>query len=198
MTDASTAAGYNAITKYKVEYRVSGSGAAGWAVFGETADGDTVTTSVTGLTTLTDYDFRVSAYNAFGYGPANNDASVVSTRTQGVPAAPAKPTLTQASGSQDIVVHFTAPSDDGDSAIDSYVIQVLGEDGTTYVDMSSDCTETIDGTATQCTVTMAEIKTAMNTGTAPVAGDQIYFRIIAHNTHGNGSASAVNVDTIVI
>ena len=198
MTDASTAAGYNAITKYKVEYRVTGSGSAGWAVSGETADGDTVSYSVTGLTTLTNYDFRVSAYNAFGYGPANNDASVVSTRTQGVPFAPAKPTLTQASGSQNIVVNFAAPTDNGGAAIDTYKIEVRGQDGTTYVDMTSDCTETINSAATACTVTMTEIKTAMNTGTAPSAGDQIKFRITAHNTHGYGSASAVNVDTIVI
>jgi hypothetical protein len=93
MTDATSATGFAAINKYKVEWRLTGSGTSGWTNSLETADGDTVTLQITGLTTLTEYDFRVSAQNIFGYGPANNDAAALSATTQGVPSAPAKPTI---------------------------------------------------------------------------------------------------------
>lgn len=56
------------ITDYLIEYSVTGSGS--WSTFSHTAD-ITGLMTVTGLTDNTSYDFRVSAVNSVGTGPAS-------------------------------------------------------------------------------------------------------------------------------
>lgn len=75
LTWTAPADGGSAITDYIVEFRT---GTAAFAVF---ADGTSTTTSatVTGLTASTTYDFRVSAVNAVGTGPASAIYTVATT-----------------------------------------------------------------------------------------------------------------------
>jgi len=58
-----------------------------------TVDGATITQDFAGLDTLTEYEFRLSAFNAFAYGPTTPDGSEVSAKTYGIPATMTKPTL---------------------------------------------------------------------------------------------------------
>lgn len=88
----------------------------------------------------------------------------MSAVTFGVPSAPGQPTLTQASGSTEVVATWTAPTSSNGAALDSYSVEVLKKDGTTYAVIDADCTEyvttKIPSSALTCTVTMTEIITA--------------------------------------
>lgn len=59
---AASFAGGSAITGYNVYYRITGSGSL-WTLFGNTAG---TSSTVTGLTTGTNYDFIVNAVNSYG------------------------------------------------------------------------------------------------------------------------------------
>ena len=86
-----------AITDYVVEYKLSTGGV--WAVFPD-GSSDSTTAIVTGLSNDTSYDFRVSAANPIGQGPAS---SVVS----GTPGSPAQVIIT---GFSDLTVPSIAAS----------------------------------------------------------------------------------------
>ncbi len=69
-----------AITDYVIEYKLSSLGV--WSVFGD-GTSDLTTATVTGLSNDTAYDFRVSAVNPVGQGPASSYVS-------GMPGSPAQ------------------------------------------------------------------------------------------------------------
>ncbi len=71
--------GGSPITDYLVEYRLSSGGV--WATFSDGVSTNS-TTTVTGLTNDTSYDFRVSAINAIGQGSPSTEV----TATPGAPA----------------------------------------------------------------------------------------------------------------
>ncbi len=68
-----------AVTDYIIEYQLSSGGV--WSVYPDGVSTDTFA-SLTGLTNDTSYDFRVSAVNGVGQGPASTEVSA----TPGVPA----------------------------------------------------------------------------------------------------------------
>lgn len=73
-----------AVTDYVIEYKLSSSGV--WAVFPD-GTSDMTTGTVTGLSNDTSYDFRVSAMNPVGQGPASASVS-------GTPGSPAQVLIT--------------------------------------------------------------------------------------------------------
>jgi hypothetical protein len=73
--------------------------------------------TVIGLTNGVDYSFTVTATNAFGTSVASA-ASTLVTPQQGAPNAPTG--ITAIAGNTQATVSFTAPSNDGGSAITSY------------------------------------------------------------------------------
>lgn len=107
--------GGSAITDYLVEYKLS-SEPTTWTTFADgTSTGTTAT--VTGLTNDLSYDFRVKAINAFGTSSASN----IATKTPGAPTVPDAPTIgTAIAGNTEAIVAFSAPADNGGSAITSY------------------------------------------------------------------------------
>ncbi len=107
--------GGSAITDYLVEYKLS-SEPTTWTTFADgTSTGTTAT--VTGLTNDLSYDFRVKAVNAFGTSSASN----IATKTPGAPTVPDAPTIgTATAGNTEAIVTFSAPADNGGSAITSY------------------------------------------------------------------------------
>lgn len=109
--------GFSAITMYTVEYKLSTDTT--WN-FGGNSTSTPVT--ISGLTSLSTYSFRVKATNVFGTGPTTLTANVVSATLYGVPSSPGQPTITQTSGSTSIVATWSAPSSSNGASITAYSI----------------------------------------------------------------------------
>jgi hypothetical protein len=129
--------GGSAITDYIIEYKLSAD--TSYTTFRDHVTGKTGGT-VTGLASGLSYDFKVSAINGIGTGPASNVASATPS-TATAPDAPTSLSATAISTS-DINLIWTAPADDGGSPITGYMIHRNGvmivddtaSTGTTYSD----------------------------------------------------------------
>src|SRR5207247_1918784 len=84
--------------------------------------------SDTGLAPTITYTYRVSAINAVGTSASSNTASA---RTLVAPSPPIGLTATTASSSQ-IDLSWTAPADNGGSAITGYMIERSANGGSTW------------------------------------------------------------------
>ena len=161
--------GGSPITDYIIEQA-----AAGGSVWTVLTDGVSTTTSylVTGLTNGTGYQFRVSAHNAVGDGPATTP---VTATPRTVPTAPR--TLTASftgCGSGQVRLSWLPPLSNGGSAITDYVIQ-RSTNGT------SDWVTIADGINTSTTYRVSGLHNA----------SRYYFRVLAVNVVGVGPASNV-------
>ena len=168
--------GGSAITGYRIE--VSPNGASSWT--NRVADtGTTATTySHTGLSAGTTRHYRVSAINSVGTGAASNvDDATTDDAATTVPGAPTSLTAT-ASGTTTIDLSWTAPGDNGGSAISGYRIEV-SPNGT------SSWTNRVADTGTTAT-------TYSHTGLS--AGTTRYYRVSAINSVGTGAASSTDID----
>ena len=119
------------ITDYDVQYRActlatdlacSNTSTATWGAWtdrtGETASDTATTATISGLTKATAYQVRVRAANAIGEGGWSASTTGIPAV---VPAAPAGPTLTVKH--QSLGVSWSAPADDGGSAVTDYDVQ---------------------------------------------------------------------------
>jgi len=143
--------------------------------FAAFSDGTSTATSatVTGLTNNVSYDFRVSAVNSVGTGPASSTATATP-----IPATePDAPTsLTATSGDTQVSLSWTAPSDGG-VAISDYIIEFrTGSDS--FAAFS-------DGTSTATSATVTGL-------TNNVSYD---FRVSAVNSVGTGPVSSTATAT---
>ncbi len=159
--DAPMATGGSGVTGYVIEYRASTQTA--WTVANDGFTG--VSYAVTPLTNGTLYQFRVSAKNEAGTGPAS--AVVAATPATG-PDAPMG--LTPAIGDGSVTLTWTAPASDGGAAISDYVIEYK---------VSNDSTWTVvnDGVRT---IPSASITSLINS----TAYD---FRVAAKNSVGTSA-----------
>ena len=152
-----------AITGYQIEVSDTGS----WSELATT----TVTTYThTNLAAGTTQVYRVRAINSVGNSDASNTASAT-TDALAAPDAPTGLTIT-ASGPSTLVLSWTAPLDDGGSAITGYRID-------TSPDGQSDWTVLVTTSTPSTTYTATNL-------TPPV-----YFRVIALNAMGQGTPSEV-------
>ena len=166
--------GGSAITGYTIE--VSPNGTSSWTDRVANTGTTTTTYSHTGLSAGTTRHYRVSAINSVGNGAASNvDDATTDDAATTVPGAPTSLTAT-ASGSTRINLSWTAPADNGGSAITGYTIEV-SPNGT------SSWTDRVANTGTTTT-------TYSHTGLS--AGTTRHYRVSAINSVGNGAAS--NVD----
>ena len=166
--------GGSAITGYRIE--VSPNGASSWT--NRVADtGTTATTySHTGLDAGTTRHYRVSAINSVGTGAASNvDDATTDDAAPTEPGAPTSLTAT-ASGTTTIDLSWTAPGDNGGSAITGYRIEVSPNGASSWTNRVAD-------TGTTAT-------TYSHTGLD--AGTTRHYRVSAINSVGTGAAS--NVD----
>lgn len=159
-----------AVTDYVVQY--SSNNGSSWTTF---SDGVSTTTSatVTGLTNGTSYVFKVAAVNLAGTGTytANSSALIPAT----VPNAPTGVTGTL--GNTSVSLTWTAPADNGGSALTDYLTQ-YSSDGTTW-------TAFPDGSVSA---------TASSTVTGLTNYATYYFRVAAVNAIGTGAySSAISV-----
>ena len=151
---APASSGGSAITSYTVR---SASGVVA------TVNGDTLSTTVTGLTNGTSYAFTVTATNAAGNSPASAPSNAVVPAT--VPGAPTAVTAT--AGNATATVSWTAPASNGGNAITSYTVLA-----------SSGATVTVNGATTSTTLS------GLTNGTAYT------FTVTATNNVGTGASSA--------
>ncbi|WP_353951237.1 peroxidase family protein [Knoellia sp. S7-12] len=132
--------------------------------------GTATSTTVTGLTNGTAYNFRIRAVTAVGLGavsaPSNTITPIAPTN---LPTAPGTPVATV--GNLSAGLTWTAPTNDGGSPITGYQVRV--STGTTLVRLVN-----LTGTATSTTVTGLTNGTAYN------------FRIRAVTAVGLGAVSA--------
>ncbi len=150
------------ITGYQIE--VSNAGA--WP---ELATTRATTYTHTNLAAGTTQVYRVRAINSVGNSDASNTASAT-TDALATPDAPTELTIT-ASGPSTLVLSWTAPLDDGGSAITGY-----------RIDTSSDG---------QSDWTVLVASTPSTTYTVTNLPPPVYFRVIALNAIGQGTPSEV-------
>ncbi len=117
--------------------------------------------------------YRVSAINSVGTGPASNIAHA--TTDAPAPTTPTAPRELKAvaSGSSQIKLSWTAPSDDGGAALTGYRIDVSANAGTFWDDLVTNT----EGTATNYDHTELAPSTTR------------HYRVSAINSVGTGSAS---------
>lgn len=147
------------ITSYSVQYTPSGGST-------QTVTGISGTsTTLTGLTANTLYTVAVAAVNAAGVGPYSSTATATPYTTPGAPTS-----LIATAGSSAISLSWTAPSNNGGSAITSYAVQYTPSGG------SVQTVTGISGTST------------MLTGLTP---QTLYtVSVVAVNAAGTGSYSS--------
>tara|TARA_B100001123_G_scaffold433771_2_gene559140 strand:+ start:37957 stop:40077 length:2121 start_codon:yes stop_codon:yes gene_type:complete len=171
---APTDTGGSAITDYTVEYS-SDSGTT-WSTF---ADGTSTTASarVTGLTNGTAYVFRVTTVNAQGSGSATSASSAVTPVT-----TPTAATLVAGTaGDTQVALTWTAPTDNGGSAVTDYTVEYSSDSGTTWTTFA-------DGTST----------TASATVTGLTNGTSYTFRVSPVNAQGTGTASTASAAVVPV
>ncbi|NDG03692.1 MAG: fibronectin type III domain-containing protein, partial [Synechococcaceae bacterium WBB_34_004] len=152
---------------YVVQF--SSNGGATWNTF---ADGVSTATNatITGLANGTAYVFRVAAVNSVGTGSyATTPGSVTPATTPGAPTS-----LMAAAGNALVVLAWTAPADNGGSAITDYAVQFSSNSGATWTTFA-------DGTSTATTATV----TGLTNGTSYA------FRVAAVNSAGVGAYSTL-------
>ena len=163
--------GGTAVTGYRIEVSPDGSTWANLVV-----DSRTITTSYshTGLVAGSTRHYRVSAINAEGSGPASNVASATTEApTVKRPDAPSGLTATANSQTQ-IDLVWSAPSEDGGTAVTGYWIEV-SPNGSAWADLVVD----------------SRTATTSYSHTRLMAGSTRHYRVSAINAEGSGPASNV-------
>lgn len=164
--------GGTAITGYKIESNVD---SAGWTTLvADTGNTDTDYTD-TSLSAGESVIYRISAINSVGLGAASTASDPVVTFT--VPDAPVLDTVVATSDTE-IDLDWTAPVDDGGSAVTGYKIE-------SNVDGGGWTTLVADTGTTATTYTDNSLS----------AGEQVDYRISAINSVGASAASNVLGDT---
>lgn len=120
-----TRVGDSAISDYRIEY--STDGGTTWVVY---EDGVSTSTSITltNLLQLTEYEFRVTAINNDGSGPA----SEVSSATTGL-GVPGQVQLTDVLSSSNGIRAFWVAPEQGGAPITDYIVQYSPDGGQTWV-----------------------------------------------------------------
>ena len=161
------------ITGYRIE--VSPNGTSSWNDLVANT-GSTTTYSHTGLDAGDTRHYRVSAINSVGTGAASNvDDATTDAAAPTVPGAPTGLTAT-ASGTTTIDLSWTAPGDNGGSAITGYRIEVSPNGASSWTNRVAD-------TGTTAT-------TYSHTGLD--AGTTRHYRVSAINSVGTGAASSTD------
>ena len=155
------------ISDYGVQYSSDGTT---WTTFTDSVS-STASCTVTGLTNGTAYTFRVAAVNAAGTGTYSVvSASVTPFTTPDVPTAVAGVT-----GNTQVVVSWTAPADNGGSAIIQYQVSYAPQGTDSY--------------GTWSTATATQSSSATFTVTGLTNGTSYKFKVAATNAAGDGSYS---------
>src|SRR5437867_6143423 len=166
--------GGSAMTGYKIERSTDGGST--WSTLVANTGSTATSYSDTVLTHTTTYTYRVSSINAVGTSSPSNTASATTLAV--APASPTGLTATAASSSQ-IGLTWTAPADNGGSAITGYKIERSTNSGTNW-------TTLVANTGSTAT-------TYSDTGLAH--GTTYTYRVSAINSIGTSSSSSITSAT---
>src|SRR2546430_6988032 len=169
--------GGSAITGYKIER--SADGGATWSTVVANTGSSATAYSDIGLAHTTAYTYRVSAINSAGTGSPSATASATTLAV--APSPPTGLTATAASSSSQINLSWTAPADNGGSAITGYMIERSTDGGSTW----SVLVANTGSTAT----------TYSNVGLSP--NTSYTYRMSTINSVGTGSPSTTASATTV-
>ncbi|MEK6616010.1 MAG: fibronectin type III domain-containing protein, partial [Bacteroidota bacterium] len=153
--------GGSAIIGYKIE-RESPIGG-GWSTIVANTGSTEKSYGNTGLTPSTQYNYRVSAINSIGTGPASAPANTYTLTASTVPSQPLN--LSGTLDGTNYAISWDVPSSDGGSAITDYVIE--------YSQDASSWSTYNDG-----------VGTATNAVLTGLVGESYYFRVSAVNVVG--------------
>ncbi|GHU64862.1 hypothetical protein AGMMS49983_11510 [Clostridia bacterium] len=165
-------------------YQVSSGDGGTW-----TSVGNVLATTVTGLTNGTAYDFQVRAINSTGNGVPC--AVVSASPAPVVPGAPQ--TVTASGGNATATVNWTAPSDNGGSAVTNYTV-TASPGGMTANAASSPATVSglTNGTAYTFTVTATNVA-----GTGPASASASATPITTPGAPQNLTATPGNTQVVL-
>jgi hypothetical protein len=110
----------------------------------------TTSTTISGLTNDQQYSFAIVAHNSVGASALSSTITATPTEATNVPGAPTG--LTATPGNTQITVTWTAPNDNGGSAIDYYIIYQDGIDISHPTTASTNVTSLTNGRAYNFTV----------------------------------------------
>lgn len=126
--------GGSAITGYQIESSTD-SGST-WSTIVSNTGSTSTTYSNTGLTPNTAYTYRVSAINSVGTSSPSNVTSATTSAAPTVPQPPTGLSATAISSSQ-VNLSWSAPSNNGGSAITGYMVERSQDSGNTWSTISS-------------------------------------------------------------
>lgn len=193
----------SAITDYKVEYRTTSSAPTGaWTNFAHTATTNT-TFTISSLSNVISYQFRVSAINNRGTGPASATVSSTTCNSSSVPGTPG---LVLEAGNQQI---FVSPSNVRDSnscdATDYEVNYRVAGSGSSFTTWSHDASTPLPYIVTGLAIgTLYEfsVKAINNAGSSVVAKTDSartfvapFAPTISTFVRGNGEATVTFTDS---
>jgi type II secretory pathway pseudopilin PulG len=166
--NAPTDTGGSPITAYELQY-AAGPSYSSWTVFSTTITG--TSTTVTGLTNGTNYEFEVAAQNTAGWGPYSTPSSpVLPATTPGVPTG----VSATSNVNQSSVVSFSAPTNTGGAGVSSYLIEYATAPYTSWITAT---------TSAPCTTTTCTVTNLTN-------GTNYEFEVAATTPAGTGAYSA--------
>ncbi len=110
----------------------------------------TTTANITGLTNGQQYAFAVVAHNSIGVGAQSSVMQGTPTKVTKAPGAPAG--LTATIGNAQLSLSWIAPTDDGGSAIDYYVVYLDGVDKSHPTTTSTTITSLTNGQSYNITI----------------------------------------------
>jgi titin len=167
--------GGSVITDYVIRYATAAAPTS-WTTFTDTVSTATSVT-VTGLTNGTPYVFSVAAKNAVGTGSYSTNSSSVTPLT--VPNAPTSVSASSGARQSD-AVRFTAPANNGGSAITGYAVR--------FSVVNSDVWST-------ATLTGSTSTSFTQTGLTPATS--YIFQVAAINAAGQGAWSANSASVVI-
>ncbi|HZS74510.1 MAG TPA: fibronectin type III domain-containing protein [Candidatus Nitrosotalea sp.] len=162
--------GGSPITGYKIERSTNGGST--WSNIMSNTGSTATTYSDTGLASSTIYTYRVSAINSVGTSSPSNIASATTSVAVTAPQPPTNLSATTTSSSQ-INLSWTAPANNGGSAITGYQIERSTDAGSTW--------NTISSNTGSAATTFSDTGLAQNTSYT--------YRVSAINSVGTSSPS---------
>ena len=176
---APTDKGGGTIKSYETQYCSSScDDSSKWQSGGSTSDGSTTSYEITGLTNGTTYQVQVRAQDSdYEDGPWSSSATGTPSTT---PGQPGTPTITV--GENRLTASWSAPSDDGGSAITGYDVE--------YCDNTSASTDCSTEDSSDWTSISHSGTGTTTTKTGLTNGTEYYFHVRAKNANGAGSWSS--------